>query len=98
MIIQVGVFIFGDMEHNDEIQRLEGEIFELRDELRRTIDREVIYKEILSEINNSVNEVIGRDEENIRFKFDEVVDFKGFVHNMKDVILEYRRIYRNIDF
>jgi hypothetical protein len=36
------------MEHDDDIQRWEGEILELKDELRKVIDRELIYKEILT--------------------------------------------------
>ena len=86
------------MECNDEIQRLEGEILELKDELRKVIDRELIYKEILSEIRDSIDNQLTRDKENERFKFDEKVDFKLFVEYMKEDLKNYRRIYRNIDF
>lgn len=86
------------MECNDEIQRLEGEILELKDELRKVIDRELIYKEILSEIRDSIDNQLTRDKENERFKFDEKVDFKLFVQYMKEDLKNYRRIYRNIDF
>ena len=86
------------MENNDEIQRLEGEIFELRDKLRRTVDRELIYKGILTEINDSISSMLKRDDENERFRFDEKIDFKIFVKNIKDDLDKYRKIYKKIDY
>ncbi len=86
------------MEFNDEIQRLEGEILELRDELRKVTDRELIYKEILKEIVDSIDNQLTRDKENERFKFDDKVDFKLFVQYMKEDLRNYRRIYKNINF
>ena len=85
------------MENNDEIQRLEGEIFELRDKLRRTVDRELVYKGILTEINDSISSMLKRDDENERFRFDEKIDFKIFVMNIKDDLDKYRRIYKKMD-
>ena len=86
------------MECNDEIQRLEGEILELRDELRKVTDRELIYKEILTEVIDSIDNQVTRDKENERFKFDDKIDFKLFVQYMKVDLENYRRIYKNIDF
>jgi hypothetical protein len=86
------------MEHDDDIQRLEGEILELKDELRKVIDRELIYKEILTEIGESISLIIERDKENERFLFDDKIDFKLFVINVKEDLKNYRRIYKNIDF
>ena len=85
------------MENNDEIQRLEGEIFELRDKLRRTVDRELVYKGILTEINDSISSMLKRDDENERFRFDEKIDFKIFVMNIKDDLDKYRKIYKKMD-
>ena len=85
------------MEYNDEIQKLEGEILELKDELRKTIDRELIYKEILTEIVESIDNQLKRDDENERFKFDEKINFKLFVQYMKEDLKNYRRIYKRID-
>jgi uncharacterized FlaG/YvyC family protein len=85
------------MEYNDEIQKLEGEILELKDELRKTIDRELIYKEILTEIGESIDNQLKRDDENERFKFDEKINFKLFVQYMKEDLKNYRRIYKRID-
>jgi len=86
------------MEFNDEIQRLEGEILELRDELRKVTDRELIYKEILKEIVDSIDNQLTRDKENERFKFDEKINFKLFVQYMKEDLENYRRIYKRVDY
>jgi hypothetical protein len=86
------------MENNDEIQRLEGEILELKDKLKRTTDRELIYKDILREISESIDNQLKRDEENERFWFDEKIDFKLFVIRVKKDLETYRRIYKKVDY
>jgi len=86
------------MEDNERIQELEGDIFNLKSELRECIDSERIYQEILSEINNSIDNLFQREEENERFRFDDKVDFRQYVMNLKNDLNEYRRIYGNIVF
>ena len=86
------------MEHDDEIQRLEGEILDLKDKLKRVTDRELIYKEILREVSESISLMLNRDDENERFRFDEKINFKLFVENIKDDLDKYRRIYKKIDY
>ena len=86
------------MEDNERIQELEGEIFDLRSELQESIDKERIYREILSEINDSIDKLFQREEENERFRFDDKIDFRQYVLNMKEDLDEYRRLYRNINF
>jgi hypothetical protein len=86
------------MEDNERIQELEGEIFDLRSELNESIDRERIYREILSEINDSIIELFNREKENERFRFDDKIDFRQYVLNVKEDLDEYRRLYRNINF
>ena len=86
------------MENNDEIERLEGEILELKDKLRRVIDRELIYKDILKEISDSIDNQLKRDEENERFRFEDKINFKLFVQYMKEDLENYRRIYKKIDY
>jgi len=86
------------MEHDDEIQRLEGEILELKDKLKRVTDRELIYKEILREVSESISSMLNRDDENERFGFEEKIDFKLYVENIKDDLDKYRRIYKKIDY
>ena len=86
------------MEHDDEFQCLEGEILELKDKLKRVTDRELIYKEILTEVSESISSMLNRDDENERFRFDEKINFKLFVENIKDDLDKYRRIYKKIDY
>jgi uncharacterized FlaG/YvyC family protein len=86
------------MEDNERIQELEGEIFDLRSELQESIDKERIYKEILSEINDSIDNLFQREKENERFRFDDKIDFRQYVINVKKDLDEYRRLYRNINF
>ena len=86
------------MEDKERIQELEGEIFDLRFVLKECIDRERIYREILSEINDSIINLLQREKENERFRFDEKIDFKEYVINVKKDLDEYRRIYGNISF
>ena len=86
------------MENNDEIQRLEGEILELKDKLKRVTDRELIYKDILREISESIDNQLKRDEENERFWFDEKIDFKLFVIRVKKDLENYRKIYKRVDY
>ena len=86
------------MEHSDEIQKLEGEILELKDKLKKVTDRELIYKEILTEVSESISSMLNRDDENERFRFDEKINFKLFVENIKDDLDKYKRIYKKIDY
>ena len=86
------------MEDKERIQELEGTIFNLESELRESIDRERIYRDILSEINDSIDNLFQREKENERFRFDEKIDFRQYVINVKKDLDEYRRLYRNINF
>lgn len=86
------------MEDKERIQELEGTIFDLESELRECIDRERIYRDILSEINDSIDNLFHREQENERFRFDEKIDFRKYVINVKKDLNEYRRLYRNINF
>jgi hypothetical protein len=86
------------MEDKERIQELEGTIFDLRSELNECIDKERIYREILSEINDSIINLLQREQENERFRFDEKIDFRKYVINVKKDLDEYRRLYRNISF
>jgi hypothetical protein len=86
------------MEHIDKIQELEGDIYDLKSELKECRDRELLYKGMLSEINDSIMELFKREQENERFRFDEKIDYREYVINLKKDLDEYKRIYRNIHF
>ena len=82
-------------EHNEtEIQRLEGEIFELRAKLQDSHKKEMYYQEILSEINNSINELFELESENERFDLGVEIDYKNCIKNLKNSLNEYKRVYK----
>ena len=89
---------YDDNFKESEIQRLEGEISEFNSELKYCREKELIYQEILSEINNSLIELLKREEENTRFRFDEKIDYRQYVVNLKRDLDEYKRIYRKTHF
>lgn len=76
---------------------LEGEVIDLKFELKNSKDKENIYISILSDINESLNMLIKQKEENERFNFGETIDYEKCIINLKNILSEYRRIYR-IDF
>ena len=92
------IVIVNKMEHIDKIQELEGDIYDLKSELKQCRDRELLYKGMLSEINESIMELFKREQENERFRFDEKIDYREYVINLKKDLDEYKRIYKNIYF
>ena len=87
-----------DNELYSEIQKLEGEIFELEFQLKDKTDKMLLYQEMLSEINNSIIDLFRREEENIRFRFDDKIDYRECILNLKKSLDEYKRIYKTINF
>lgn len=84
-----------DLETNWElIQTLEGEIIDLEFELKKSKDKEMIYLDILSNIDNSLNVLFKREEENERFNLGDVIDFRQSVVNLKEALNEYKRVYK----
>lgn len=82
-------------EHNEtEIQRLEGEIFELRSKLQDSHKKEMFYQEILSEINNSIKDLFELEQENERFGLEAEIDYKTCIKNLKSSLDEYKRVYK----
>ena len=77
-----------------EVQRLEGEVYDLKSTLQEHVDKERIYQEILSDINTSIMDILKREEENKRFNFDEVIDHRRFMVNMKEYLDNIKREYR----
>jgi hypothetical protein len=77
-----------------EIQRLEGEIFELESQLKEHRDKERIYQEILSEIRHSLKDLFKREEENNRFRLGEEIDYRSCLVGLGKTLDELIRVYR----
>ena len=77
-----------------EVQRLEGEVYDLKSTLQEHRDKERIYQEILSDINSSIVDLFKREEENKRFNFGEVTDYRKCMVGMKEYLDNIKRDYR----
>jgi hypothetical protein len=77
-----------------EAQRLEGEVFELKTELQGHRDKERIYQDILTDINNSLIDLFKREEENNRFNFGEVTDYRQCMVGMKEYLDNIKSVYK----
>lgn len=86
------------MESNEEfeekIDALEEEIIELKYQLKKSKDKELIYKEILSDVNHSIKTLFKREAENERFNLGETFNFRENLLNLKSSLDEFKRIYK----
>ena len=82
------------MSSDEKIEELEGEIVDLRFDLKRSRDKELIYLDILSNIDLSIKELINREKENERFNLGETIDYKEAVVNLQNALNEYKRVYK----
>jgi hypothetical protein len=82
------------MDLEDKIQDLEGDIVDLKFDLKQSKDKEIIYKDILFNIETSLNDLIKRDQENERFNLGETIDYKESIINLKKSLDEYKRVYK----
>lgn len=78
----------------NKIQELEGEILELEFTLKDHRDKERIYQEILSDINNSIIDLFKKEEENIRFNLGEETDYRQCMIGMKEYLDKIKSVYR----
>lgn len=78
----------------EEIESLKSEIVDLRFDLKKSKDKEMIYLDILSNIDNSLKELFKREQENERFNLGDNIDFKQSVMNLKMSIDEYKRVFK----
>lgn len=85
------------LENMEQEDSLRERIIDLEFELEGTRDRMMIYSEILSNIELSIDELTRREEENERFHFNEQIDYRECIINLKKHLNEYKRVY-NINF
>lgn len=78
----------------DKIEELEGEIIELKFQLQKSKDKEMIYLDILSNIDASLKVLFKREQENERFNLGDEVDYRECIVNLKSSLDEYKRVYK----
>lgn len=78
----------------DKISLLEDEIVELRFALKESRDKQLIYLDILTNIDTSLKDLFQRERENERFNFGDEVDYRECLVNLDKAMKEYKRIYR----
>ncbi len=81
------------LENMEQEDSLRERIIDLEFELEGTRDRMLIYSEILSNIELSIDELTRREEENERFHFNEQIDYRECIINLKKHLNEYKRVY-----
>ena len=82
------------MDENEKIEELEGLIVDLKFDLKKSKDKEMIYLDILSNINNSLTILFKREQENERFNLGDDVNYRECIVNLKSSLDEYKRIYK----
>jgi hypothetical protein len=78
----------------DKISQLEDEIVELRFALKESRDKQLIYLDILTNIDTSLKDLFEGERENERFNFGDEVDYRECLVNLDKALKEYKRIYR----
>jgi hypothetical protein len=78
----------------ERIEQLEVENIDLKFELKQSKDKELIYLDILNNIQTGLDDLFQREHENDRFHFDENIDYREALINLNKSLQEYKRVYR----
>lgn len=82
------------MRDEEKIEQLESEIVDLKFDLKKSKDKEMIYLDILSNIDTSLKVLFKREEENERFNLGDGIDYRECILNLQSAINEYKRVYK----
>jgi hypothetical protein len=82
------------MDEDKKIEELEGLIVDLKFDLKKSKDKEMIYLDILSNIDNSLKVLFKREQENERFNLGDNVNYRECIVNLKSAMDDYKRIYK----
>lgn len=82
------------MSEEEKIEQLESEIVDLKFDLKKSKDKEMIYLDILSNIDTSLKILFKREEENERFNLGDDVDYRECILNLQSAMNEYKRVYK----
>jgi hypothetical protein len=75
-------------------EKLADNLYELQYQLKMSKDKELIYKDILSNIEISIKELFQRETENERFNLGDEINFRESLVNLKSSLDEYKRLYK----
>jgi hypothetical protein len=79
------------------IELLEEKVIELNFSLKESRDKELIYLDILNNIQGSLDDLFQRERESDRFRLMEDFDYRDSLVNLDKALKEYKRVY-NINF
>jgi hypothetical protein len=79
---------------DNRVEELESIIVDLKFDLKKSKDKEMIYLDILSNIDNSLRVLFKQEQENERFNLGDSIDFRQSVVNLKESMDEYKRVYK----
>jgi len=79
------------------IELLEEKVVELKFSLKESRDKELIYLDILNNIQGSLDDLFQRERESDRFRLMEDFDYRDSLVNLDNALKEYKRVY-NINF
>ena len=82
------------MDEDGKIEELESLIVDLKFDLKKSKDKEMIYLDILSNIDNSLKVLFKREQENERFNLGDDVNYRECIENLKSALDEYKRVYK----
>lgn len=76
------------------VEILEEEIIDLKYKLKESRDKELIYLDILNNIQGSLEDLFQREKENEMLYIVEDIDYRELLVNLDNSLKEYKRIYR----
>ena len=82
------------MSDVEKIDLLEEEIIELKYQLKKSKDKEMVYLDILSNIDSALKTLFKREEENERFELGDTIDYRDNIVNLQNSLNEYKKIYK----
>jgi hypothetical protein len=78
----------------ERIEQLEVENIDLKFELKQCKDKELIYLDILNNIQGSLDDLFQREKESDRFRLMEEFDYRESLVNLDKALKEYKRVYK----
>ena len=78
----------------ERIELLEVENIDLKFELKQCKDKELIYLDILNNIQGSLDDLFQREKESDRFRLMEEFDYRESLVNLDKALKEYKRVYK----